>query len=71
MIPGLLTANSVKPKEISKTTNCLCYYVHGSMEILEQVEHIEKVKEEKLNQKNKQEAKERKKRAILQMQTYM
>lgn len=55
-IPGLLTVNRVKSKELNKNKNTRVTNVHGSMEgqdVLKLVESIENEKKEKQNHKEK------------------
>lgn len=55
-VPGLLTINKVKPKDITKRQHTRVTNVHGSMEaqdILAKVKSIEKEKNEKEHQKEK------------------
>ena len=72
-IPGLLTINKVKPKELKKKSTRVTN-VHGSMEgqegqdILARVEVIQKEKEKNKKAESRKKIKRKAQRAFLQVQ---
>ena len=69
-IPGPLTINKMKPKELNKSKNVCVTNVRGSMEgqdILKLVQSIENEKKEKQNQRRNNTQQKDKEKKLLQM----